>query len=117
MATRDPADAFRARWVVHAARSMLTGRYVPANAASLIAVIEVDGESVNLAVDSQGMRIGLGDVDAADVRIACGADTAFELLAGGLDLEQARRQRRATVTGDRRARARLVRLLGSSGTG
>ena len=109
MAELRPNDEFRPRWIVPAARSILTDLEL-SDLNPLEVVLEVDDEPITISVGHDGVDVGLGDRPQPDLRIACDGQTSVELLSGATSLDAAIATGAANVTGNSTARARFRRL-------
>jgi DNA-binding HxlR family transcriptional regulator len=109
MAEVRPNDEFRPRWIVPAARSILTGLEL-SGVAPLEVVLEVDHEPITISVEHDRIDVGLGDHPQPDLRVACDGPTSVELLSGATSLDGAIAAGAASVTGNSTARARFRRL-------
>lgn len=110
MDQRKATDEFRPRWLVLPLRALLGGLAVPPDVGPLTIVAEVDGEPLTIGVHDGHVAVDEGDADEPDLRIAGGADVAFALLTGELDLDDAAHHG-AEATGDQRTRSRFRRLV------
>ena len=110
MAGREPTDEFRPRWMVPAIRAIF-GEAEVRDLGPLEVVLDVAGEPLTVHVAGDRLDARLGAAPEPDLRVACGADTAFGLLVGGLDLDEAIASGAAEVTGHRAARSAFGRLI------
>jgi DNA-binding HxlR family transcriptional regulator len=109
MADVRPDDEFRPRWIVPAARSILTGLEL-SGVSPLEVVLEVDREPITIFVGHDRIDVNLGDRPQPDLRIQCDGAMSAALISGATTLDDAVAAGAATVTGNSTARARFRRL-------
>jgi len=102
-------DSFRPRWLVLAIDAIFDG-VNPDDLAPLRARLVIDGDTVDLVADGEGVTAELHAGTPADVTIATDPETAMQLLTAQITPRQARHRRSATLQGPSSASDKLATL-------